>query len=85
LTNTGGTWATENDILAANAEGHFVAAHIFVANADGTAAAVTGFATDGGGSGQPGVPDGGSTIALLGGALVLLAGIARRGISIAEV
>jgi hypothetical protein len=37
------------------------------------------------GSGTPGVPDGGSTVALLGGALMVIAGVARRVGSIVEI
>jgi hypothetical protein len=40
--------------------------------------------SSGGGGTPPVVPDGGSTVALLGSALVILAGIARRGASILE-
>jgi hypothetical protein len=39
----------------------------------------------GGGTGIRGVPDGGSTIALLGGALMLLGALARRGFTLSEV
>lgn len=89
LTNTGGTWGSDTDVLKANASGYLVAAHIFVANPDGTThivngEGVTGYATD---DASPGphtdVPEGGSTVALLGGALMLIGGIARRVIGIA--
>jgi hypothetical protein len=53
LTNTSGTWASDSDVLVANAQGHRAAAHIFVTsnppNINGSAVA-TGFATEGGNS-----------------------------------
>jgi hypothetical protein len=77
LTNTSGTWGTAADVLIANANGVFAAAHIFVttspANASNSALA-TGFAANGGGTQ---VPDGGTTVMLLGAALGAL-GMARR-------
>jgi hypothetical protein len=77
LTNTSGTWATVNQVLTANGNGVFAAAHIFVtlnpANSK-NGAIVTGFAANGGGQQ---VPDGGATVMLLGAALGAL-GIARR-------
>jgi hypothetical protein len=76
LTNTSGTWATANSVLIANSNGSFAAAHIFVttspANASNSALA-TGFASNGGTT----VPDGGTTVMLLGAALGAL-GMARR-------
>jgi len=76
LTNTSGTWATSDAVLIANANGASVAAHIFVttfpANASNSAI-VTGFAANGGAR----VPDGGTTVMLLGAALGAL-GMARR-------
>jgi hypothetical protein len=76
LTNTSGTWGSASSVLIANAQGVFAAAHIFVttspANASNTALA-TGFAANGGGQ----VPDGGTTVMLLGAALGAL-GMARR-------
>jgi hypothetical protein len=76
LTNTSGTWANAAAVLIANNQGVFAAAHIFVttfpANASNSALA-TGFAANGGGQ----VPDGGTTVMLLGAALGAL-GIARR-------
>jgi hypothetical protein len=73
LTNTSGTWANVMDVLAANADGFYAAAHIFVttdpANASNGALA-TGFVTNG-------VPDGGATVMLLGMALGAL-GMVRR-------
>jgi hypothetical protein len=77
LTNTSGTWGTAGQVLIANANGVFAAAHIFVtaspANAKNGALA-TGFAANGGGTQ---VPDGGTTVMLLGAALGAL-GMARR-------
>ena len=77
LTNTSGTWASANDVLAFNANGFDAAAHIFVttspANASNSALA-TGFAGEGA---QGHVPDGGTTVMLLGAALGAL-GMARR-------
>jgi len=77
LTNTSGTWASAMNVLIANAQGAFAAAHIFVttspANASNTALA-TGFAANGG---STNVPDGGTTVMLLGAALSAL-GMARR-------
>ena len=76
LTNTSGTWASAADVLIANADGFDAAAHIFVttspANASNSALA-TGFAAESAG----GVPDGGTTVMLLGTALGAL-GMARR-------
>ena len=76
LTNMSGIWGTANDVLAFNADGFDAGAHIFVtistANASNTAL-VTGFA----GEGQQQVPDGGTTMMLLGAALGSL-GLARR-------
>jgi hypothetical protein len=76
LTNTSGTWANAMSVLIANANHVFAAAHIFVtaypANSKNGALA-TGFAANGGGF----VPDGGTTVMLLGAALGAL-GIARR-------
>ena len=68
LTNNSGTWASANDVLTLNAAGYQEAAHVRVV---GTT--LTGFATEGAG----GVPDGGTTVMLLGMALGAL-GMARR-------
>ena len=75
LTNTSGTWANAAAVLAANSGGSLAAAHIFVtvspANAANGALA-TGYAANGGQ-----VPDGGTTVMLLGVALGAL-GMVRR-------
>jgi len=78
VTNTSLTpWATANDVIINNAAGFDAAAHIFVttspANASNSALA-TGFAGEGP---QTNVPDGGTTVMLLGAALGAL-GMARR-------
>jgi hypothetical protein len=77
LTNTSGTWGTAAQVLIANANGVFAAAHIFVtaSPANGTNGALaTGFAANGG---AVQTPDGGTTVMLLGAALGML-GMARR-------
>lgn len=53
LDKASGTWADDAHVLTANADGHSVAAHIFVIDSTGLAAATTGFATDG----PPHVPE----------------------------
>ena len=77
LTKTSGTWSSDANVLTANANGSFVAAHIFVAafpaNVNAGALA-TGFASNGG---AVNTPDGGATVMLLGAALGVL-GMARR-------
>lgn len=75
LTNTSGTWANAAAVLAANSGGSLAAAHIFVTVSPANAvngALSTGFAADGGQ-----VPDGGTTVMLLGVALGAL-GMVRR-------
>ena len=75
LTNTSGTWANAAAVLAANSGGSLAAAHIFVTVSPANAAngaLNTGFAANGGQ-----VPDGGTTVMLLGVALGAL-GIVRR-------
>jgi hypothetical protein len=77
LTKSSGTWSSDANVLTANAQGAFVAAHIFVAAfpADPNAGALTtGFASNGG---AVNTPDGGTTVMLLGVALGAL-GMARR-------
>jgi len=76
LTNTSGTWGTAASVLVANANGAMAAAHIFVTTLPVKAAngaLATGFAANGG----AGVPDGGTTVMLLGMALGAL-GVVRR-------
>jgi hypothetical protein len=71
LTNTsGGTWASAVNVLAFNGNNWLVAAHIQIQNGTGN----TGFAA--GPSGGT-IPDGGTTVMLLGAALGAL-GMARR-------
>ena len=76
LTDTSGTWASAANVITNNSSGFDAAAHIFVttspANASNSALA-TGFAAESAG----GVPDGGTTVMLLGVALGAL-GMARR-------
>jgi len=53
LTNTGGTWASDNDVLIGNVNGYRAAVHTFVTYnppAIGNGAITTGFATEGGGT-----------------------------------
>jgi hypothetical protein len=53
LTNTGGTWGSDADVLTANASGHLAAMHAFVCQTPCTTtngALVTGFAADGAGT-----------------------------------
>jgi hypothetical protein len=69
LTNTSGTWASANNVLTPNSSGFQEAAHVRVV---GTT--ITGFATE---NNNPSVPDGGTTVMLLGMALSAL-GMARR-------
>ena len=74
LTNTSGSWANAMAVLLANSGGSLAASHIFVA-LDGTIYVnlnATGYASNGGQ-----VPDGGTTVMLLGAALGAL-GMARR-------
>jgi hypothetical protein len=80
LTNTSGTWGSDADVLAFNANGFDAAAHIFVTSSPAVrsnGAIVTGFAGEGPQPPPPGVPDGGTTVMLLGAALGAL-GMARR-------
>jgi hypothetical protein len=76
LTNISGTWSSAANVLAFNADGRDAAAHIFVTSSPANAANgafSTGFAGETAG----GVPDGGTTVMLLGAALGAL-GMARR-------
>jgi protein with PEP-CTERM/exosortase system signal len=78
LTRLSGTWGLASTVLTANAQGFFAASHIFVTTSPANAAngaSVTGFAGNGGGT--PSVPDGGTTVMLLGAAFGAL-GMARR-------
>jgi VPDSG-CTERM exosortase interaction domain len=68
LTNTSGTWLSAANVLAFNSNHWLVAAHIQIATG------LTGFAA---GPGGGTVPDGGTTVMLLGAALGAL-GMARR-------
>jgi hypothetical protein len=55
LTNTTGTWALDSDVLAANASGYTVAAHVgYCTDNPCTAFVSTGFVTNGG---TPGIPE----------------------------
>ena len=79
LTRLSGTWANASQVLIANLQGVFAAAHIFVAqliNGQLVNVNVTGYAANGGAQ----VPDGGTTVMLLGMALAAL-GMARRYVS----
>ncbi len=62
----GTTWASDADVLCANNQGNFLAAHIGVGGLTGDLA-ITGFASTGDGTNS--VPDGGSTLLLLGSVL----------------
>jgi len=70
LTNTSGTWASASQVLAFNANNWLVSAHVFLVGSNG----ITGYVA--GPSGGT-VPDGGTTVMLLGAALGAL-GMARR-------
>jgi len=76
LTNTSGTWASDNDVLTGNGSGYRAAAHIFATYnppAVGNGAIATGFATEGG---TPQTPE--PTSMLLLGLGLVGAGAARR-------
>jgi hypothetical protein len=76
LTRLSGTWANAGSVLIANLQGALAGAHIFVAqliNGQLVNTNVTGYAANGGAQ----VPDGGTTVMLLGAALGAL-GMARR-------
>jgi len=77
LTNKSGTWANAGAVLLANIQGALAASHIFVAqliNGQLVNAGATGYAANGG---AVNVPDGGTTVMLLGVALGAL-GVVRR-------
>jgi hypothetical protein len=71
LTLTSGTWASASTVLTPNSQGWIIAAHIQIQNGTGN----TGFAA--GTLTGTGVPDGGTTVMLLGVALGAL-GMVRR-------
>ena len=83
VTNTSGTWASATDVLALNGpQGSLAAAHIFVTTSPANAsngAIITGYAAGNGLMINPlgTVPDGGTTVMLLGAALGAI-GMARR-------
>jgi hypothetical protein len=77
LTDTSGTWANAAAVLTNNTSGFDAAAHVFVTSSPANAsnsAIITGFTGEGP---QANVPDGGTTVMLLGAALGAL-GMARR-------
>lgn len=77
LTDTSGTWANAASVLSPNGSGYVVAAHIYIAGNPASptdAAFLTGFAVDGG---STSVPDGGSTVALLGVAMLGIGSVRR--------
>jgi hypothetical protein len=76
LTKTSGVWGAASGVLTPNGQNAFAAAHIFVTlnpPVQANGAVVTGFAAPGGSI----VPDGGTTVMLLGMALGAL-GVVRR-------
>lgn len=77
LTDTSGTWASANDVLVANAQGAYAAAHIFVTSSPANAAngaLATGFAANGGSTNVP-EP---ASLAMFGTALAGLGFFGRR-------
>ena len=77
LTKASGNWGLAANVLLANANGAFAAAHIFITQAPGAlanGATFTGYAANGG---SVNTPDGGTTVMLLGVALGAL-GVVRR-------
>jgi len=78
LTNTAGNWGSAASVLAFNANGFDAAAHIFVSATNPANASISALVTGFAGEGPAGhVPDGGTTVMLLGAALGAL-GMARR-------
>jgi hypothetical protein len=76
LDTASGTWGSASDVLTGNDLGNLAAAHIYIANPDGSNTGATGYAANGGGT--PAVPDGGSTVALLGCSLAGIGMISRK-------
>jgi len=77
VVNISGTWADSANVLKANSDGYFAAAHIFVRSpTGGQDALVTGYA--GNGTTTRNVPDGGSTAMLLGMGLLGLGWLRRN-------
>ena len=76
LTKATGTWSSINDVLAPNEGESSVAAHIFVEGDGG--ALLTGFAADGNQLPPQSIPDGGSTIALLGFAFLGIGALRKK-------
>lgn len=79
LTDLSGTWGNANSVLVANANGAFIGAHIFVTTNPADAnnplgALATGYAANGG---AQNIPDGGSTVALLGLAMLGIGSVRR--------
>ena len=78
LTNLSGTWANAGAVLIANIQGALAAGHIFVSATNPANASISALVTGFAGEGPAGhVPDGGTTVMLLGAALGAL-GMARR-------
>ena len=69
-----GTWASSDDVLILNDKDYYAAAHIGVVGSSCGGSPCTGFASTNGSS----VPDGGSTMTLLGSALVAFGLLRRR-------
>ena len=77
LTLTSGAWLSDAGVLTGNLDGKLLAAHVYVATPSWANTGVTGFATTDGTSPTPPVPDGGSTVALLGFAVLALGSLRR--------
>jgi len=72
LTDSTADWLTATSVVTGNDQGSLLASHVFVFNSDGTPAGLTGFIHDSSVTtitGNGGVPDGASTVTLLGMAL----------------
>ena len=77
VTDTSGNWASATDVLALNGTGHDMAAHIYVESTGNN----TGFASSDGqinSNSPPPVPDGGSTMIMLGSVMTGLAFMGRK-------